>query len=80
MKGLWFLVLLAALVSTSPAGAEPQLQNPPPASYPYYYQPPVYRPAVIYVPYHRPTLVGEWILGPIWVPFPQPPQCPARPQ
>jgi len=81
MRGLWFLVLSAALLSTSPADAQPQIQNPSPsASYPYYYQPPVYCPPVVYVPYHRPTLIGEWLFGPIWVPFPEHPQCPVRPQ
>jgi len=81
MRIIW-IMFAVLLLFVATAGAQPQTYFAPPVTYypvPLYYVPPA-RP-VAYVAYSRPTWIGNFVFGPIWVPIYQEPQPrPQKPQ
>lgn len=72
-------VFFVLLLFVATAEAQQAYFAPPPTYYPAYYVP--VQP-VGYVPVARPTWIGNFIFGPLWLPVYQQPPAPApqRPQ
>jgi len=69
-----FIVLLLFVATAGAQQTYPQAYfAPPPNYYPAYYVPPPPQP-VAYVAYARPTWVGNFLFGPVYVPVWQQPQ------
>jgi len=70
---LTMAMVLMLFVAVAGAQYPPALLAPPPNYYPAYYLPPPPQP-VAYVAYARPTWVGNFLFGPVYVPVWQQPQ------